>query len=197
MWRRDTRPGTTGRRSVQLPTSARSKRGLLETRDARHLNGQELRQPEQGSTAGSSSGLSGRATAGPEKLRNFAGRCRKSHTAIAPTGTLVFSSLPGGTTAAPLKDLGRYREGCRDNSSPRGVGVDSCSTQPGLRVRPQSLAVLIAHEPIVLDDRRRADVHLIGRRKGPGRRYPHPSERQHSRYSAVSRRGRHAPNAAD
>jgi hypothetical protein len=35
-WRRDTRPRIAGRRSAQLPTSARSKRALLGTRDARH-----------------------------------------------------------------------------------------------------------------------------------------------------------------
>ena len=48
-----------------------------------------------------------------------------------------------------LKDHGPYGGGCGDNSSPRGVSVDSCFTPPGLRVRPQSLPVLIAHEPIV------------------------------------------------
>jgi hypothetical protein len=46
-WRRDTRTGTAGWRFALLPASARSKRELLETRDARYPRWQELRQPER------------------------------------------------------------------------------------------------------------------------------------------------------
>ena len=49
-WRRDTRPCTTGRRSAPLPNSARPRKELLETRDARDLQGQEPRQPGKDAT---------------------------------------------------------------------------------------------------------------------------------------------------
>lgn len=55
-------------------------------------------------------------------------------------------------------------------------------------------AVLIAHEPIV--DAAASGYPSNRTRLGPGRRFPHPPERQHSRYSAVGN-GRGAAPSSD
>ena len=79
----DTRPCTTGRRSAQLPTSARSKRELLETRDARALfRGKSCASSGRDATARNPRVFEGSAGEGQNDLGNFPGRCRKFRGAI-------------------------------------------------------------------------------------------------------------------
>ena len=121
-WCRDTRPCTAGWRFVQMPASARSKRELLETRDARHPQGQELRQPEKVGTPGNPdlfkvSPPPARRTCGfsPVAAENPAGQAGRFNEALRG----LFAS--GGTDAAVERGvaLRTLRFGFRRRTKPR------------------------------------------------------------------------------